>query len=213
MDADLIDASICCGLLLAAGSGSRFRASASGLADAGLLRGKLLAPLPGSGLAVARASAMQLKRVLARVVAVIPEHDEALRHELALAGCEILVHPHAERGMGSTLAAGIRTISAGQRPPGMCLVALADMPWIQCDTIRRLSLLRTDAAIAAPLYREQRGHPVRFDAQLFGELSALDGDMGARSLMLAHAVHLMPCDDPGVIRDIDTVAQLGGSAD
>lgn len=208
MDKARIHASTCFGLLLAAGRGARFRRSASGLTDTQLHNGKLLAPLPASGISVARTSATQLTRVLERVLAVIPENDEALQQDLRLAGCEILIHPQSDRGMGSSLAAGIRAIALNEQLPTTCVVALADMPWIHPTTIRDLCLLESDAPIVAPQYQGQRGHPVRFDASLFEQLSRLDGDTGARSLMRTHAVHLMPCSDVGTIRDIDTVAQL-----
>ncbi|HCK4783779.1 TPA: nucleotidyltransferase family protein, partial [Pseudomonas aeruginosa] len=42
-------------------------------------------------------------------------------------------------------------------------------------------------------------------------LAQLDGDQGARRVLLAHrpAWREVPCDDPGVLRDVDTPAALG----
>ncbi|MCR3868713.1 nucleotidyltransferase family protein, partial [Pseudomonas aeruginosa] len=42
-------------------------------------------------------------------------------------------------------------------------------------------------------------------------LAQLDGDQGARRVLQAHrpAWREVPCDDPGVLRDVDTPAALG----
>ncbi len=47
-----------------------------------------------------------------------------------------------------------------------------------------------------------------FDRALSAELGALSGDAGASGLLSMHGVELIDCDDPGVIRDIDTPEDL-----
>jgi molybdenum cofactor cytidylyltransferase len=91
------------------------------------------------------------------------------------------------------------------------VVALGDMPNIDPRTIALIAdKLRDGALIAAPCYRGARGHPVGFSALLRDELSALSGDAGARDVLRAHKdqVVLIECDDPGVLADIDTPADL-----
>ncbi|GAB7539203.1 hypothetical protein BGC_54270 [Burkholderia sp. 3C] len=60
------------------------------------------------------------------------------------------------------------------------------------------------ATIAAPWFDGQRGHPVGFAAVHRDALAALDGDAGARALLVAHEVARVEVDDPGVLRDVDT---------
>ena len=208
MNIGRIPAEQCCGLLLAAGQGRRFRQSVGDMADNRLRHGKLLAPLPGSNMTVSQASATTLTCVLERVLAVVPAHDKALQDALRQAGCEIIVHADADQGMGSSLAAGVRALANSTPAPAFCLVALADMPWIRQETIRDLCAASSGAPIVAPVYDMQRGHPVRFHASLFQALQAMHGDEGARSLMRRHPVHLVSCADPGISQDIDTVEQL-----
>jgi molybdenum cofactor cytidylyltransferase len=43
------------------------------------------------------------------------------------------------------------------------------------------------------------------------ELATLDGDEGARGLLRRHGAHEVVCDDPGVLRDVDTVDDLAGA--
>ena len=91
------------------------------------------------------------------------------------------------------------------------LIALADMPWVSSSTVARIATaLRNGAVLAAPTYRGTRGHPVAIAARYFAAAQTLSGDQGARSLLAAHETELdlIPVDDPGVLRDVDTPADL-----
>jgi molybdenum cofactor cytidylyltransferase len=92
--------------------------------------------------------------------------------------------------------------------PRGCVVALADMPWVAPATFESVRQAALVHRIAAAAHRGRRGHPVAFAWDLLPELAALDGDEGARSLLRRHGVYEVPCDDPGVLRDVDTVADL-----
>ena len=191
-------ASLATGVLLAAGTGSRF--------DPDGLRNKLLATLPGGGI-VARESAHRLLLVVPKVVAVLRPGTEALAHVLNEAGCDVIFTPDAARGMGASLAAGI----AASADAESWIVALADMPRIAPDTIGAVArAVDQGALLAAPYYQGRRGHPVGFGAAHRDALLALDGDAGARALFGAHAVARVDVDDPGILRDIDTPADLHG---
>jgi molybdenum cofactor cytidylyltransferase len=107
--------------------------------------------------------------------------------------------------MGASLAWGVRAapLAAGW------LIALADMPWIAPATIARVvEALRAGAPIAAPGWRGDRGHPVGLASGFYGELAALSGDEGAKAILARHQVTLIAAEDPGVVRDIDTPADL-----
>ena len=94
------------------------------------------------------------------------------------------------------------------------LIALADMPWLAPDTIRALvSMLNDGATLAAPGYDGRRGHPVGFGRAFQDELINLTGDTGARELLRSNAsqLQLLPCDDAGVLMDVDTPADLSAT--
>lgn len=189
-------ASLATGLLLAAGLGTRFDPHGG--------QNKLLAPL-ADGTPVVRAAAHTLLAAVPRVVAVVRPGAEALAHLLNEAGCEVVFSADAERGMGASLAAGVR---ASAEADGW-IVALGDMPWISPATIEAVARkLDEGATIVAPVYRGRRGHPVGFGATQGAALARLDGDFGARSLVASSAVTLIEVDDPGVLADVDTPADL-----
>jgi len=182
------------GLLLAAGSASRFGSD------------KLQHPLP-HGVAIAVQSARHLKSEVPRVVAVVRPGADGTARALGAEGCEIAVCERAAEGMGASLACAVR--AAGEADG--YLVALADMPFVRRTSIAAVrEALEKGALVAAPYFRTRRGHPVGFAGRLHGELVALAGDEGAKRVLEAHAAGLtkVPVGDPGVIRDIDRPADL-----
>ena len=65
--------------------------------------------------------------------------------------------------------------------------------------------------IVLPVHGGQDGHPVRFDASLGPDLARLTGERGARALLQRHPAHRIPVTDVGVVRDLDTPADLAPS--
>lgn len=186
------------GILLAAGAGSRFGGD------------KLLAPLRGKPLV--RHAIDALRPALTEIIAVVRPGSEALTVLLAQAGARVAVCEEASHGMGHSLACGARLVPADTN----LLIALGDMPAVAPDTIARIiAALDGGAAVAVPCHHGRRGHPVGFAARLVPTLQALTQDQGARSVLLANAdaVQEIPVDDPGVLADVDTAADLARAAD
>jgi molybdenum cofactor cytidylyltransferase len=187
------------GILLAAGSSKRFGSN------------KLLQALPAgsphAGVPIALAAARNLIEALPESIAVLRPRAQKLGQILRDAGCNTVVCKNAAEGMGTSLAAGVR---AAAEADGWVL-ALADMPFLRPETIRVIAKAISDgAAIAAPAYRGERGHPVGFARRFYDELSALHGDQGARELLAQHRdlIKLYEVEDAGVLRDIDKPSDL-----
>ena len=182
------------GVLLAAGSGSRFGGA------------KLLAPLP-DGTPLGVRSARTLAGAVDRALAVVRPEDTVLARLLSEEGLEVRVFPGAVEGMGASLAFGV----AAAPEAGGWLVALADMPWVRIETARAVAeLVRGGALVAAPSRGGRRGHPVGFGSSLISELRGLHGDRGAREILSRHAdrVTLLEVDDEGILLDIDELRDL-----
>jgi len=177
------------GLLLAAGSASRFGAN------------KLQHLLP-HGVPIALQALRHLKAVIPEVVVVVrPGGENLFEHE------RFVVCANADEGMGASLACAAR---AAGRQDGY-LVALADMPFIRASSIAAVrDALAGGASLAAPYFRGRRGHPVGFSGRHFDALAAASGDEGARTLLARHGKQLVkvPLGDPGVVRDIDRPEDL-----
>ena len=186
------------GILLAAGAGSRFGGN------------KLLASLHGKPLVLYALDA--LRPAVTEIIAVVRPGSERLTAVLTQAGARVAICDQAARGMGHSLACGARLAPADTN----LLIALGDMPAIASDTIRRvIAALDAGATIAVPCYRGRRGHPVGFAARLAPVLLELTQDQGARGVLhtYADAVLDIPVDDPGVLADVDTPADLERESD
>lgn len=186
------------GLLVAAGRGRRY--------DPGGARSKLEVRIDGAMVAVRTAQA--LLAGCDRVIAVVRPESVALAEQLRLAGCEIALVT-GDEGMGTSIACGARAALAYPRVRAL-LVQPADMPWLDADSVRRVA--QADASpgqlIVVPVFRGQDGHPVRFDVSLAPALMQLGGDRGARQLLLDHPPLRIPVDHAGVVKDLDTPADL-----
>ncbi|MDA8128873.1 MAG: nucleotidyltransferase family protein [Betaproteobacteria bacterium] len=182
------------GILLAAGGSRRFGGD------------KLLFPL-ADATPLAVAAARRLRPACDRVLAVVRPGSDQLAGLLATEGFEPVVSPDAARGMGHSLAAGIR---AAPDAAGW-LIALADMPYIAPAThVRVAEALRAGGSIVVPEYQGRRGHPVGFGAAWGTQLALLAGDEGARGILGRSPEAIVRCtvDDPGIVRDVDRRADL-----
>ena len=113
-------------------------------------------------------------------------------------------------GMSQSLQAGI---TASEDAAGW-LIGLADMPWVTPPVLIALQqAMATGAKIAAPDYQGGRGQPVGFHADYKKALTALRGDKGARQLLKAAAGQIVAIEteDDGILRDIDSPADLAGA--
>ena len=186
----------CTGILLAAGRGRRF--------DPTGLQNKLLHPLP-DGERVALRAARQLAAALASTLVVVHPDADGLIALLEHAGFRTTRCPDAAAGMGHSLAHGLRETDGA---PGW-IIALADMPHVQCDTIMALDrAIRDGADIAVPVHQARRGNPVGFSRRHRQALMQMHGDRGARDLLRAFPVTEVEVEDPAIFFDIDTPHDL-----
>jgi molybdenum cofactor cytidylyltransferase len=182
------------GILLAAGSSSRFGAN------------KLLFPLPDGTPVVVQAT-RRLRSVITNLRAVLRPEQEAVASLLLAEGVTVVHCPQAARGMGESLACGVRATATAKG----WIVALGDMPFVRPGTVRAVAeRIAAGAVLAAPVFQGRRGHPVGFGRQLGASLSSLSGDVGARAILEQEKdrLELIPVDDPGVLLDIDTPGDL-----
>lgn len=182
------------GILLAAGRSTRFGAN------------KLVHPLP-DGTPLALAALRNLRQGVDDVIVVVRPDDAELIRLIAREQAHVLACPEASRGMGASLACGIQASRAADG----WLIALGDMPRIPPAVVAGLAnRLRNGAAIVAPAFDGRRGHPVGFSCEFLEALCRLEGDAGARTILETNAakVELITTHEPGVLRDIDTPADL-----
>ncbi|WP_455813514.1 nucleotidyltransferase family protein [Pseudomonas graminis] len=133
-----------------------------------------------------------------RVNVVLRPEDHALIEMTQRYRCAItLLDSHC---LGDSIAAGV----AAQPYWSGWLVMLADLPWLQLSTVRRVRQAMDFADIVRPQWKQQPGHPVGFSAHVRDALLDLQGKEGARSILSNAPPLLLQVDDPGCVRDVDT---------
>lgn len=188
-------------VVLAAGQGSRYAAAAG--AGAGH---KLEAPL-GSSTVLGTTLGHVITSGCPFVVVTTEQRVALVLRQVARRDLVVVGDAEARRGVGRSIAAGV-----AERPSAMgWLILPGDMPLISARSILAVADALDEHAVAYSQYRGRRGHPVGFASELFTELVALDGDEGARRVVARYPAFAVTVDDPGVLVDIDTPADLDGA--
>ena len=182
------------GLLLAAGSGSRFG-------------GDKLRAAGEDGEAIGARACRSLVEALPDAIAIVRTGDTALSALFASCGVSVVECDDAVLGMGHSLACGV---CASADADGW-VVALADMPWVRASSFAAIArALRDGASVATATHGGQRGHPVGFRREHADALMALRGDRGGRDIIATAGTGAVAVevDDPGVLRDVDVPQDL-----
>jgi molybdenum cofactor cytidylyltransferase len=180
-------------VVLAAGRGSRFKGSTHKLEQSlgdlsvlgSTLRNAIESHLPVVVVTTQALATGAARMVAARDVVVVPQSLTAL-------------------GMGHSIAAGV---AARADSPGWLLLP-GDMPMVRPATLLAVAAALEHHPVAYAQYQGRRGHPVGFAAELYSELMMLSGDEGARRVVARYPAIGVDVDDPGVLLDLDTEADL-----
>jgi molybdenum cofactor cytidylyltransferase len=191
------------GVILAAGSASRYRACDPSAAT------KVVAQLDGAPLVRHVAQAARAAG-LSPIVVVTGHAAQDVRAALAgVEGLAFVHNPNHASGLASSLRTGVAALPADC--PG-AFILLGDMPRVGAPVLRALAQAfraAPGACAATPVRAGERGNPALIGAQLFAEVAALSGDAGARKLLAARAgVIEVPVADEGVVIDVDTPQAL-----
>jgi molybdenum cofactor cytidylyltransferase len=150
---------------------------------------------------------------LAKVVLVLGhEHQkilQALGDKTSLPRLQIVINPRYRQGQSRSLQAGLSTV---HKAFDSVMFLLGDQPRLQPDTIDHLleSFWNSAKNICVPVCRGERGNPTIFSRALYGEFMALEGDIGARNIILENPEQVLSVEveDPLVFVDIDSQADL-----
>ncbi|MGC4075645.1 MAG: nucleotidyltransferase family protein [Rubrivivax sp.] len=180
-------------VVLAAGQGTRFHPT----------RHKLEQTLDGStvlGTTVAHALQTGLRVLVVTTARLVP----LVMPQIGLRDLLVLDEANAQRGMGHSIAAGVRD----SPDSGGWLVLPGDMPRVRPQTMAAVAQSVALHAVAYAQHGGRRGHPVGFAAELYSELASLQGDEGARRLLARYPAVGVEVDDAGVLVDVDTEDDL-----
>ncbi len=188
------------GIVPAAGSAERFGGR------------KLLADIDGSPLLEHTLRALIAGGIRSVVVVLGPEAHEVQAGIPALGepAVRVAINPDPSRGMFSSIQVGLASFD---REEGIAVLP-GDMPYVRASTVATLlDVFGRSGAIVSPRYEGKRGHPVIVPASLVAEILAADPQSNLHEVLKRHPDRRLDVDvmDRGVVRDVDTLADLGST--
>jgi molybdenum cofactor cytidylyltransferase len=119
----------------------------------------------------------------------------------------VVINRAWREGLASSIRAGVARLPASCA--GVMLV-LADQACVTAEDLRRLAgaWRRQPLGLAAARYGATVGVPAIFPRWVFGELSELKGDVGAKSLLKRHADRVVKVPMASAAFDLDTPDDL-----
>lgn len=138
-------------------------------------------------------------------IAVVVGHGaDRLAPIVADLGVEVVVNPNYDRGMFSSIRAGIASL-----PPKIAgaLLLPVDVPLVRAATFAEIAAagVASGATVLHPTFRGERGHPPFLARALFREILAFDGEGGLAALLdrRAEAAAEVAVFDRGILHDMD----------
>ena len=200
---------------MASARASRSKLAGGGLVSAVLLaaglsrrfgRTKQLADLGGVAL-VKRAEATLARSSVGEVVVVVGHRSSQVVSALRGTSARVVVNEHYRTGLGSSLKTGILALSDESRTAVICL---ADQPFVTVELIDRIVSrhLETGAEVVASASGELISPPVLFSRSIFGELTCIPGDRGAKAIIERHPDYEKVRVKRGTLLDVDTEQDL-----
>jgi molybdenum cofactor cytidylyltransferase len=183
------------GVVLAAGTSARFGG-----------RNKLLASVEGKPLV--RRAVESFSEALPEVVVVLGHEADAVREAVGDPQVTFVENESYATGQASSVRLGVEAVRDGADG---AVFGLGDMPDVRPATIATL-VDAFGAGVGDPIvaaFEGKRGNPVVFGQAYFDRLAAVSGDVGGREILRSAAgTALVATGDPGVVRDVDTPADL-----
>lgn len=128
-------------------------------------------------------------------------------------GARVIVNPHWQAGMGSSLKAGLSVLSGHDfTDVEAVIVTLVDLPGLTSSAIQRVTEHPGEIVVAS--YDGERGHPVKFARSHWeGVAATAQADAGARAYLRQRAdIALVEVGDVATRDDVDRPEDLPNGA-
>jgi len=118
------------------------------------------------------------------VIVVLGAHAEIIKSYLDMPSIKLVQNENWNKGVSSSIKKGVEEMELNYPHVDGLILMVCDQPYLDHITIQKLIDLQrqTDLVAVACEYDGIPGTPALFHKSLFGELSILEGDKGARKL-------------------------------
>jgi CTP:molybdopterin cytidylyltransferase MocA len=134
------------------------------------------------------------------VVVVTGYRAQEVEEEAGRHGLRCIYNPDYDRGMFSSVCAGVRRIT----PADGFFVLPVDIPLLRPATIDRLRAAFTGQAVLYPCFNRMRGHPPLIPATLIPAILTHDGQGGLKAMLERQEDLDVAVWDHGILLDADT---------
>ena len=182
-------------IILAAGGSSRYGQC------------KQLVKIDGSSLVRHAVSKLSSLFSHDRISVVVGANSQAVAQAISDLPVNIVHNEYWQKGLASSLIAGINAIEPGGRA---VMITLCDQVLVAENHLRQLLGLWIDdpSMIIASNYAETLGTPAVIPAEFYPQLLALEGDAGAKSILKNNAGRVTTAPVPEAEFDLDVPADL-----
>jgi len=141
-----------------------------------------------------------------KTIVVLGANHESILPDVDSKIADIVINPDWEQGMASSIKSGVTALQTLYPQIQDALLMLCDQPFVTTEIL--LQLIATggdnDKRIVACTYQNTVGAPVLFGKQWFNELLSLQGQEGAKKLIIKHQQHVLTVPFAHGEIDIDT---------
>jgi molybdenum cofactor cytidylyltransferase len=129
-----------------------------------------------------------------------------MHNEVADLPVTILQNEAWASGQSSSVKLALSEIQSHGRTGGILFLAV-DQPFLTTETLKGLITLHAShyGTTIVPVHAGQPGSPVLFDCAHFGQLAAISGDKGGRSILKDIQTTTYTVQDEKELLDIDTM--------
>jgi len=121
------------------------------------------------------------------VIVVLGAHADRIDISNKNPKLKIIHNPSWKEGMSSSIRAGINEINESGSVDS-AVIMLCDQPFVTPELLNKLLLKKAETGkpVVACSYQGINGVPALFERSLFGELSTLAGNEGAKKIIMKH---------------------------
>lgn len=143
------------------------------------------------------------------IFVVLGAHSEKIKEGVGIKNVEYVTHTDWEKGLGSSIAYGIRHIVATERLYSGVLIMLCDQPLIDSVYLNTMVdiFVNKGKGIVATAYGNRVGVPAIFDKKYIPELIELREDEGAKKIIGKHKIDVLILKPGGKEIDLDTLEE------
>ena len=164
---------------------------------------------------IARALRFAQEAGAAPVLAILGAHRDEIESAVKFGSAERIVNERWAEGISTSIRAGLDALAETAPDAAGVLMMACDQPRLTADYLRMLLhrfLLQSEPTIVASAYAGVLGIPAVFPRATFAALRALEGDKGARALLMKPPCALIASPLAGGEVDIDRPDDLSALA-